>query len=64
MGKVAPGAHSPILAVGTLDVLALLQVGLQVHLEQWWAAGVVGATHRPVVTAALMVPAGRSEGRA
>lgn len=51
-------AHSPVLGVGTLDVLALLQVGLQVHLEEGWAAGVVRTPHRPVVTAALVVPVG------
>lgn len=51
-------AHSPVLGVGTLDVLALLEVGFQVHLEEGWAAGVVGAPHRPVVTAALMLPVG------
>lgn len=51
-------AHSPVLGVGTLDVLTLLQVGLQVHLEEGRAAGVVGASHRPVVAAALMVPGG------
>lgn len=49
-------AHSPVLGVGTLDVLALLEVGLQVHLEEGRAAGVVGAPHGPVVTAALVVP--------
>lgn len=51
-------AHSPVLGVGTLDVLALPEVGLQVHLEEGGAAGVVGAAHRPVVTAALVVPGG------
>ena len=51
-------AHSPVLGVGTLDVLALLEVGLQVHLEEGRAAGVVGAAHGPVVTAALVVPGG------
>lgn len=51
-------AHSPVLGVGTLDVLALLEVGLQVHFEEGRAAGVVGAPHRPVVTAALVVPGG------
>lgn len=54
--------HSPVLGVGTLDVLTLLQVGLQVHLEEGWAAGVVGASHRPVVAAALVVPAGAGYG--
>lgn len=49
-------AHSPVLGVGTLDVLAFFQVGLQVHLEKGRAAGVVGAAHRPVVTATLVVP--------
>ena len=51
-------AHSPVLGVGTLDVLALLEVSLQVHLEERRTAGVVGAAHRPVVTAALVVPGG------
>lgn len=49
-------AHSPVLGVGTLDVLALLEVGLQVHLEEGRAAGIIGAPNRPVVTAALVVP--------
>lgn len=48
--------HSPVLRVGTLDVLAFFQVGLEIHLEKGWAAGVVRAAHRPVVTAALVVP--------
>lgn len=55
-------AHSPVLGVGTLDVLTLLQVGLKVHLEEGRAAGVVGASHRPVVAAALVVPAGAGYG--
>lgn len=48
--------HSPVLRVGTLDVLAFFQVGLEIHLEKGWAAGVVGAAHRPVVTTTLVVP--------
>lgn len=56
-----PWSCSPIFGVRTLDVLTLLQVRLQVHLEEWWAAGVVGATHRPVVAAALMVPVERGQ---
>lgn len=42
--------------MGTLDVLTLLQVSLQVHFEEGRAAGVVGAAHGPVITAALMIP--------
>lgn len=57
-------AHSPVLGVGTLDVLALLQVGLQVHLEEGWAAGVVRTSYRPVVTAVLVVPGGGRAPRA
>ena len=56
--RVPTPAHSPVLGVGTLDVLALLEVCLQVHLEKGRAGGVVGAPHRPVVTAALVVPGG------
>lgn len=37
-------------------MLAFFQVGLEVHLEKGWAAGVVGAAHRPVVTTTLVVP--------
>lgn len=55
-------AHSPVLGVGTLDVLALLEVGLQVHLQEGWAVRVVGAPHGPVVAAALVVP-GRDKTR-
>lgn len=51
-------AHSPVLGVGTLDVLALLEVGLQVHLEEGRAARVIGTPNRPIVTAALVVPMG------
>lgn len=47
-------AHLPIFGVGALDVLAFLQVCLQVHGEQRWAAWVVRATHRTIVTADLM----------
>lgn len=36
-------------------MLAFFQVGLEVHLEKGWAAGVVGAAHRPVVTTTLVV---------
>ena len=55
-------AHSPVLGVGTLNVLALLEVGLPVPLEKGWAVRGVGAPHRPVVTAALVVP-GRGKTR-
>lgn len=55
-------AHSPVLGVGTLDVLTLLEVRLQVHLEEGRAAGVVWTPHRPVLTAALVVPGGGGPG--
>lgn len=42
--------------MGTFDVLAFFQVGLEIHLEKGRAAGVVGAAHRPVVTTTLVVP--------
>ena len=50
--------YPPIFGVRTLDVLALLEVGLQVFGEQRGAGRVVGATHRPVVTTHLVLPAG------
>lgn len=37
-----------------LNVFTLLQMGLQVHGEQWRAVGVVGTANRPVVTAYFM----------
>lgn len=47
----------PILGVGTLDVLTLFQMCLQVHFEERGAAGVIGAANGPVVTAAFMISA-------
>lgn len=47
----------PVFGVGTLYVLALFQMCLQVHFQQRWAAGVIGAANRPVITAAFMISA-------
>lgn len=47
----------PVLGVGTLYVLALFQMCLQVHFQERRAAGVVGAANGPVITAAFMVSA-------
>lgn len=47
----------PILGMGTLDVFALFQMCLQVHFQERWAAGVIGATNWPVITAAFMISA-------
>lgn len=41
----------------TLDVLAFFEVSLQVHGEQRGTGGVVGASHRPVVAAGLVLSA-------
>lgn len=40
-------------------MLAFFEVGLQVHLEKWGTAGIVGAAHWPIVTAALVIPVQR-----
>lgn len=47
--------RSPVFGVWTFDVLAFLEVRLQVHGEQWGAGGVVGAADRPVVAAGLVL---------
>lgn len=49
--------NPPIFGVRTFDVLALLEVGLQVHGEQRRTGRVVGAPHRPVVTVGFMFSA-------
>lgn len=41
----------------TLNVLTFFEVSLQVHGEQWWAGGVVGAADWPIVTTDLMFSA-------
>lgn len=49
--------YSPIFGVWTLNVLTFFEVSLQVHGEQWWAGGVVGAADWPIVTTDLMFSA-------
>lgn len=55
---LVPDERASVLGVRTLDVLAFLEVGLQVHGQERGAAGVVGAPHGPVVAAALVLLAG------
>lgn len=47
----------PVFGVGTFYVLALFQMCLQVHFQERWAAGIIGAANRPVITAAFMISA-------
>lgn len=49
--------YSPVFGVWTLDVLAFFEVRLQVHGEQRWAGGVVGAADWPVVATGLVFSA-------
>lgn len=54
IGVVIPNKCAPIFRVGTL-VLTFFQVGPKIYLEEGWAAEVVGAAHRLVVTTTLAV---------
>lgn len=49
--------YSPVFGVWTLDVLAFLEVSLQVHGEQRRAGRIVRAANRPVVATDLVLSA-------